>query len=53
VLFGFLLNVTDLLRDLLQGVFVVRVLNLEVWGVPSVFCWRSLFFGWLTLLPLR
>ena len=30
VLLGFLLHVTDLLRDLLQSVFVVRVLNLQV-----------------------
>jgi hypothetical protein len=30
VLLGFLLDVTDLLRDLLQRVFVVRVLNLQV-----------------------
>jgi hypothetical protein len=35
VLFGFLLNITNLLRQLLERVFISAVLHLEVWGEQS------------------
>lgn len=34
VLLGFLLDITDFLRNLLQGVFVSAILQLEIWS-PS------------------